>query len=93
MAKVLTGKVVSTKMQQTVVVSVTHLKPHPLYKKLLRRSKNYNVDPNGQTVAVGQEVKIEEAKKMGKNKCFKILEVIVKSHERAEKQAKGGKKA
>ncbi|HZE87262.1 MAG TPA: 30S ribosomal protein S17 [Methylomirabilota bacterium] len=86
MAKVLTGKVIATKMQNTVVVEVVHMKPHRLYKKLLKRSKNYKVDPNGQTVTVGQRVKIAETKPMAKEKYFKIVDVIVEEHE------KGGKK-
>jgi small subunit ribosomal protein S17 len=84
MAKILTGKVVSTKMQNTVVVEVVHLKPHRLYKKLLKRSKNYKVDPNGNTVTVGQRVRIAETKPMAKGKYFKIMELIAEQHEKKE---------
>lgn len=76
MAKVFTGKVVSTKMQQTAVVEVTRLTPHPLYKKLLKRSKNFKVDTKEQEVQVGQQVKIVEIKPISKDKYFKVLEVI-----------------
>jgi small subunit ribosomal protein S17 len=75
MAKILTGKVVSTKMQNTVVVEVTRMLPHPLYKKLLKRSKNFKVDANGHNVMVGQEVKIQETLPISKDKHFKILSV------------------
>jgi small subunit ribosomal protein S17 len=88
MAKVITGKVISTKMQNTIVVEVTRFVPHPLYKKLLKRSKNFKVDSNGFTVEVGRRVKIVETKPMAKDKHFKVLEVIAEQHEKAVSKAK-----
>ena len=70
MSKVLNGIVVSTKMQGTVVVQVTNRYPHPLYKKLLKRSKKYKVGLNGQVVTEGQVVKIIESRKTAKGKHF-----------------------
>ena len=78
MAKVLTGKVISVKMQNTVVVEVSRRVPHPLYKKLLKKSKHFNVDTKDQTVAVGNEVRIIETKPISKTKYFVIKEVITK---------------
>ena len=78
MAKVLTGKVVSLKMQDTAVVEVSRRVPHPLYKKLLKKSKHFNVDLAGKTVEVGNEVKISETKPISKTKYFVIKEVISK---------------
>lgn len=78
MAKVLTGKVVSIKMQNTAVVEVSRRVPHPLYKKLLKKSKHFNVDLAGKTVQVGAEVKIVEIKPVSKTKYFAIKEVITK---------------
>ena len=78
MAKVLTGKVISTKMQDTEVVEVVRRVPHPLYKKLLKKSKNFKVDTKGQEVAVGDQVKIVEIKQISKDKYFKVQEVIKK---------------
>ena len=72
MSKVLKGIVVSTKMQGTIVVKVTNRVPHPLYKKLLKRSKRYKVASNGQDVVLGQEVKIVEARKVAKGKHFEL---------------------
>jgi small subunit ribosomal protein S17 len=86
MAKVFTGKVVSTSMQKTVVVEVTRLQPHPLYKKLLKRSKNYKVDPADHQVTVGQRVKIGETKQISKDKYFKILEILAKTHTQKEEK-------
>ena len=76
--KVLTGKVVSTKMQDTVVVEVVRLLPHPLYKKLLKRSKKFKAAPNGHAVEVGQEVRMQETLPISKDKYFKIIEVVKK---------------
>ncbi len=78
MAKVLTGKVISIKMQNTVVVEVSRRVPHPLYKKLLKVEKHFNVDTAGKTVAVGSDVKIVETKPISKTKFFVIKEVITK---------------
>lgn len=75
-AKVLVGKVTSVKMQDTILVEVTRRVPHPLYKKLLKVSKQFKVDVKGQDVPeVGKTVKIVETKPISKTKHFKLLEV------------------
>ncbi len=74
--KTFEGKIVSVKMNKTVVVEIVRRTPHPLYKKLLRRSKNYKADTAGLELIVGQKVKIAETKPMAKGKFFKVLEVI-----------------
>lgn len=73
MAKVLAGKVVGVKMNNTVVVEVVRRTPHPLYKKLVRKSKKFKVDSAGVEVTVGQEVKIVETRPISKDKHFKIM--------------------
>lgn len=74
--KILTGKVTSVKMQDTILVEVTRRVPHPLYKKLLKKSKQFKVDVKGQNaVEVGQTVKIVETKPISKTKHFKLLGV------------------
>ena len=75
-AKILVGKVTSVKMQDTILVEVTRRVPHPLYKKLLRKSKQFKVDVKGlEPVAVGKTVKIVETKPISKTKHFRLLEV------------------
>lgn len=72
-----TGKVVSTKMQKTAVVSVERIVTHPLYKKRTRRSKNYKAhDDIG--VSVGDIVKIVSTRPISKDKHFKIVEIVKK---------------
>lgn len=71
--KTFTGKVVSLKMQGTAVVEVEREIIHPLYKKILKRSKRYKVDTNSQEVNVGDKVKIVETRPISKNKFFRIF--------------------
>lgn len=78
MAKMLKGVVVSTAMMQTVVVEVTTQTPHPLYRKLLKRSKRYKVALGGKSVLLGDIVRIIETKPKSKGKYFTIAEVVVK---------------
>ena len=78
MAKVLSGKVVSVKMQNTVVVEVSRRVPHPLYKKLLKVGKHFNVDTAGKQVELGDVVRIVETKPISKTKFFVIKEVVTK---------------
>lgn len=70
--RILEGTVISTKMQNTVVVEVTRRTPHPLYKKLMKKSKKFKVDTNGITVREGDRVRIVETKPVSKEKYFKI---------------------
>lgn len=74
--KTFEGKIISLKMTNTVVVEVTRRTPHPLYKKLLLRSKKIKADTNGLNLTLGQKVKIVETKPISKGKFFKVLEVI-----------------
>ncbi|MBI5044932.1 MAG: 30S ribosomal protein S17 [Candidatus Levybacteria bacterium] len=76
MAKTLKGFITSTGMNNTAVVEVFRQVPHPLYKKLLKRSKKYKVETEGKTLSVGDYVQIEETKPMSKDKYFKLVSII-----------------
>ena len=58
--KTFTGIVKSVKMKDTVIVEVTRRTPHPLYKKLLKRSSRFKVSSPANTAVVGHEVTIGE---------------------------------
>jgi small subunit ribosomal protein S17 len=73
MAKTLKGTVVSVKMHNTAVVEVSWKAPHPIYKKLLKRSKKHKVDTTGYEVKLGDVVKIVETKPISKDKHFKLV--------------------
>jgi len=75
MAQIKVGLVESTKMQKTIVVKVKSMVKHPLYKKLIKRSKKIKAhDEIG--VNVGDKVKIVETKPISKDVNFKVLEVV-----------------
>lgn len=76
MKKRLTGKVVSSGMEKTVVVEVSQTKKHPLYQKLLKRSKKMKADCGLFTPKVGDTVVIEETRPISKGKFFKVVEVV-----------------
>ena len=80
MAKVLTGQVVSTGMNNVVIVEVTRKTPHPLYKKLMKRSKKFKVATLGQTVTVGDRVQIKESRPLSKDTHF-----VLHTEERGKK--------
>jgi len=74
MSKILQGKVISVKMNKTAVVEVTRHTSHPLYKKILKRTKKYKADTGTMTVSVGDIVQISETRPVAKDKHFKIME-------------------
>ncbi|PIY93864.1 MAG: 30S ribosomal protein S17 [Candidatus Levybacteria bacterium CG_4_10_14_0_8_um_filter_35_23] len=76
MQKKLKGKIVSLKMQKTAVVEVPRIAPHPLYKKLVRRSTKIKADTGSLELKLGDQVIIIETKPISKDKKFKILEVV-----------------
>lgn len=76
MAKILTGKVVSTKMQKTLVVEVKSQRRHPLYKKLVRRSRRFKAHNEDATIRIGNMVKIIETRPLSKEKRWKVLETM-----------------
>ena len=77
MAKKIKGKVVSNKMQKTVVVSVESKVRHPMYEKVMRKTRRFKArDEIG--VKMGDEVIIEECKPLSKEVCFKVIEVLGK---------------
>lgn len=76
MAKVLTGKVVSNKMQKTVVVDVQTVFRHPLYKKTVYQNKRFKAHNESMEIAQGDVVRIEETRPISKDKHFKVIEVM-----------------
>ena len=74
--RILTGKIVSNKMQKTVVVAVTSIKAHPKYKKRFKSTKKYQAHYEGEMLNIGDTVMIEESKPISKNKNWILKEVI-----------------
>ena len=76
MKKILIGKIVSDKMQKTVVVQIDRKVRHPLYQKLVKKTKKLKADTNNLTLVYGQIVKIEQTRPISKDKYFKVIEII-----------------
>jgi len=70
------GTITSTKMQNTVVVTVHAYKTHPIYKKKYRVSKKYYADTAGKEYNEGDFVLISETKPVSKLKRWKVEEVV-----------------
>jgi small subunit ribosomal protein S17 len=77
--KTLIGQVTSTKMAKTIVVQVNRQKAHPLYERVMSRSKKYYAHDEEQTAHVGDFVRIEETRPLSKLKRWKLKEVVKRS--------------
>jgi small subunit ribosomal protein S17 len=71
--RVLTGTVVSDKADKTVVVKVERKVKHPLYGKIIRRSKKYHAHDEDNSFKTGEIVRIEETRPVSKLKTWKVL--------------------
>lgn len=71
--RILSGKVVKKSGDKTVSVLVTRQTTHPIYKKIIRVSKKYLVHDAENTIAVGENVKIQETKPLSKNKSWEVI--------------------
>ncbi len=74
--KAFRGKIVSLKMQKTAIVEVQRKTVHPMYKKVIIKSKKYKVDMGDFTPNLGDVVKIVETRPISKDKNFKIEKII-----------------
>jgi small subunit ribosomal protein S17 len=71
--KVLSGKVVSDKMKDTIVVEVSRYVKHPKYEKFYTISKRFKAHDAGNTKKVGDKVQIEETAPISKDKRFRVI--------------------
>ena len=74
--RVLTGQIVSDKGDKTVVVNVERKVKHPLYGKIIRRSKKYHAHDEGNVYKEGQTVRIEECAPMSKLKTWTVVGMV-----------------
>ena len=77
--KTVIGQVVSTKMAKTIVVEATRQKAHPLYRRVVKRSKKFYAHDENKTANVGDFVKIEETRPLSRLKRWRLMEVIKKA--------------
>jgi small subunit ribosomal protein S17 len=71
--RVLTGRVVSDKMDKTVTVLVERRVMHPLYKKFIKRSKKYAAHDEANLCKEGDLVEIEECRPISRNKSWLVI--------------------
>ena len=72
------GRVISDRMDKTVVVAVETPKRHPLYKKAIRRAVKYKVHDEKNECRVGDAVRIVETRPLSKQKRWRVAEIITK---------------
>ena len=72
------GRVVSDKMDRTVVVSVERLRRHPIYKRVVRLSSKFKAHDETNDARVGDTVRIEESRPLSREKRWRVVEVVAR---------------
>ena len=73
------GKVVSNKMDKTVVVAVEDRVAHPLYKKIIKRTFKLKAHDESNECRIGDRVKVMETRPISKDKHWRLVEIIEKA--------------
>ena len=74
--KVRTGLVVSDKMDKTIVVAIERRVPHPVYGKMVTKTKRLKAHDEANSAKVGDTVRIVETRPLSKDKRFRLLEIV-----------------
>ena len=77
--RILVGTVVSDKTDKTITVKVERKVKHPLYGKIIRRSKKYHAHDEENSFKTGETVRIEETRPISKTKSWKVLDRVIAS--------------
>jgi small subunit ribosomal protein S17 len=72
------GRVISDKMDKTVVVSVERLRRHPIYKRVVRLSSKFKAHDEENSARVGDTVRIEESRPLSREKRWRVVEVVAR---------------
>jgi small subunit ribosomal protein S17 len=70
------GKVVSDKMQKTVVVAIERRVPHPVYGKMVTRTKRLKAHDEENSAKTGDTVRIMETRPLSKDKRWRVVEIV-----------------
>ena len=73
------GRVVSDKMDKTVVVAISDNVKHPLYKKIVKRTVRLKAHDENNTCKVGDRVEVMETRPLSKDKRWRVVEIIEKA--------------
>ena len=74
--KIMTGVVVSNKMDKTIIVRVERRFSHPVFKKVVKTTKKYKVHDEKNECLEGDFICIQETRPLSKQKCWRLLDVI-----------------
>ena len=77
--KTRTGKVVSNRMDKTIVVAVEDHVRHPLYKKIIKRTVKFKAHDENNECGVGDRVRIMETRPLSKDKRWRLVEIVEKA--------------
>ena len=72
------GKVVSNKMDKTIVVAVVDNVKHPLYKKIIKRTYKLKAHDANNECSIGDTVKVMETRPLSKDKRWRLVEIVEK---------------
>ncbi len=75
MSRVLIGRVVSNKMDKTVVVAVERVKAHPIYRKQYKATARYKAHDEGNQCEIGNMVEITECRPLSREKAFRVSKI------------------
>ena len=78
--RILSGKVISSSSNKTVVVKVTRRVQHKLYKKIISRTKKYHAHDENNTYKIGDNVNIRESKPISKLKSWVVINNSLKEN-------------
>ena len=79
--KIRQGRVVSDKMDKTVVVAVETFRHHPIYRKTVRSVSRYKAHDAANECAMGDTVKLEETRPLSKDKRWRVAEIVMKAEQ------------
>ena len=79
MPRNLIGKVVSDKMEKTVVIAVERIKSHPVYRKNYTVTKKFKVHDEENSAHVGDTVEVQETRPISKEKRWRLVKVVEKA--------------
>ena len=77
--KTRTGKVVSDKMDKTIVVAIADSVKHPLYKKIMKRTVKFKAHDEENACGIGDTVMIMETRPLSKDKRWRVCQIIQKA--------------
>ncbi len=73
------GKVVSDKMDKTIVVAIAERVPHPLYKKIVKRTYKLKAHDENNECGIGDTVRVMETRPLSKDKRWRLVEIVEKA--------------